>query len=179
MAPEQPRRYTPDEVNAILKRALDRQAPAGSVTQEELMETARELGIDPSQVESAIMEQETVGAMEAAREEWKLRQKKEFFEHLRSYAIVNIVLFMINLMTGGHWFFWPLFGWGIGLLFHASGAFFPKERDIERGARRLLEKQGRKQMKEGSRTSWQKNITLNSGNGKIVIEKGDKRIEIG
>jgi hypothetical protein len=185
MMPDNTRRYSQEEVKEILSRALDNHGPSsGAITHDELLETARELGIDPAQLEAAVAEQESVGAIEGAREAWKARQKQEFFEHLRSYLIVNFVLILINLFTGGLgdgnlWFFWPLFGWGIGILFHAAGAFFPKEADIERGARKMLEKQRGKQLKiESKRNGKGGSLTMNS-HGKIIIEKGDKRIEIG
>ena len=187
MIPENsPRRYTPDEVNAILRRAIDRQGASsvGALTHEDLMETARELGLDPAQVEAAIAEQQEVGAIEAARETWKAQRKRKFFEHLRSYILVNVVLFLINFVTGSPvWFVWPLFGWGIGLLFDASDTFFPKDKDIERGARRLLARQDRQRSREvkvqhGSHGS-RKSLIIDGKAGKIIIEKGDKRIEIG
>jgi len=182
MSEQSPRRFTNEEVNAILQRALARQGGgnAGSLTYDDLLETARELGIDPAQVEAAMVEQEREGAMDAAREAWKARKKKKFFEHLRSYLIVNVVLFIMAMFTGGMWFIWPLLGWGIGLLFDASNTFFPKERAVEWGARRILERENRRQRKEvriGGKG--RKNLTIDGKAGKIIIEKGDKRIEIG
>jgi hypothetical protein len=144
MPENNPRRYTPEEVNAILRRAIERQGPGatGSVTHDDLLETARELGIDAAQVEAALTEQETYGAIEEARVRWRAQRRKKFFEHLRAYLIVNSMLFLMDyFMTGGTWFYWCLFGWGIGILFDASDTFFPKEKDIERGARKLLEKE--------------------------------------
>ncbi len=126
------RRFSPDEVNAILRRALDRQGNggAGSVSYTDLLDTARELGIDPARLEEALQEQEEVGAIEAAREAYKKQKKQKFVEHLRSYIIVNAILIAIDVMTGGpNWFFWPLFGWGIDLAFDAVGRFggqFPR-----------------------------------------------------
>jgi hypothetical protein len=50
-----------------------------------------------------------------------------FYTHLLVYVVVNTGLFLINLLTrsddGGWWFFWPLLGWGIGLLVHALATF--------------------------------------------------------
>ncbi|HET9672995.1 MAG TPA: 2TM domain-containing protein [Actinomycetota bacterium] len=47
-----------------------------------------------------------------------------FYTHVLIYLVVNIGLFFINLLGrgdgGGWWFFWPLAGWGIGLLVHAT-----------------------------------------------------------
>ena len=176
------RRFTQDEVNAILRRAIDRQggaSSAGTVSYKDLIETARELGIDPSQLEAAMQEQEEQGSTEAAREAWKKQRKQKFFQHLRSFVIVNLGLMVLNLVFGGPpWFFWPLFGWGIGLAFDAAETFFPKDRDIERGARRLMEKQQRIRRRE-VKINGKKSLTIDSKGGRIIIEKGDKRIEIG
>jgi hypothetical protein len=47
-----------------------------------------------------------------------------FYIHLLIYAVVNAGLFAINALTrgadGAWWFYWPLAGWGIGLLIHAT-----------------------------------------------------------
>ena len=38
--------------------------------------------------------------------------------------LVNIGLFVINLLSGGQWwFYWPLLGWGVGLGVHALNMF--------------------------------------------------------
>ena len=46
---------------------------------------------------------------------------KGFYANLLAYCLVIPFLFFINHMTSPHyyWFWWPMFGWGIGLLFHA------------------------------------------------------------
>ena len=49
---------------------------------------------------------------------------KGFYIHVSVFVLVNIGLFVINLLTGeGWWFYWPLIGWGIGLGAHALGVF--------------------------------------------------------
>ncbi len=39
--------------------------------------------------------------------------------------MVNALLFVLNQVTspGHYWFVWPLFGWGLGLVFHAMSVF--------------------------------------------------------
>jgi hypothetical protein len=62
--------------------------------------------------------------------------------HLLVYAVVNTALFVIDLLTGGGWwFFWPLLGWGIGVLLHVLTTFVPVFSPdwAERRARRELE----------------------------------------
>jgi hypothetical protein len=50
-----------------------------------------------------------------------------YYIHLLVYAAINLGLFLINLVTrgdsGGWWFYWPLLGWGIGLLVHTLVTF--------------------------------------------------------
>ena len=51
----------------------------------------------------------------------QVEELKEFYYSLISYFIVIPFLIFINYYTSWHfqWFWFPLFGWGIGLLFHA------------------------------------------------------------
>ncbi len=54
----------------------------------------------------------------------RVQDLKGFYTHATAYVLVNIGLFVINLLTGGGWwFYWPLIGWGIGLGLHAFGVF--------------------------------------------------------
>lgn len=47
-----------------------------------------------------------------------------FYVHLAIYLVVNLMLFLIDMLTpGGPWFFWPLFGWGIAVLINAVAVF--------------------------------------------------------
>ena len=69
-----------------------------------------------------------------------------FYIHLVVYILVNIGLFVLNLLVapGSLWFYWPLLGWGIGLLAHGVSVFgawrlFGKEWE-EREIRKILEK---------------------------------------
>ena len=49
---------------------------------------------------------------------------KGFYAHLFSYVGVNVVLLVIDLVTGnGLWFYWVSVFWGIGLFWHAMGIF--------------------------------------------------------
>lgn len=60
-----------------------------------------------------------------------LHKKRGFRTHLTAYVLVNGLLIIVWLATAisagdGAWFPWPvfpLFGWGIGLAFHARAAY--------------------------------------------------------
>ncbi len=142
--------FTVGEVEAILRRALHRKRDSGEITREELVDTARELGLDPREVERAIREQRVVGEIESAGEEYKAFKKRKFYNHLRTYLIINGGLMLINIMTGfdDPWFFYPLILWGIGVAFHASSTFNPSRREVELGARRILRRRERLERRE-------------------------------
>ncbi|MDR1332646.1 MAG: 2TM domain-containing protein [Tannerella sp.] len=57
------------------------------------------------------------------RAERRANELRGFYSHLLTYCIVNAGLFLIDCLTspGRWWFFWPLLGWGIGLLCHGLG----------------------------------------------------------
>ncbi len=63
--------------------------------------------------------------------------------HLIVYVVVNIGLAAINLMTSPDqlWFYWPLLGWGLGLLAHGiavyAGGGDIRERAVEAELKRL------------------------------------------
>lgn len=50
----------------------------------------------------------------------RVEKLKEFYQNLASYCLVIPFLIFINLKfsPGFHWFWFPIFGWGMGLVFH-------------------------------------------------------------
>lgn len=59
---------------------------------------------------------------EAARK--RVEALKGFYIHAVVYVLVNVMLFTVDFLTpGGFWFFWPMLGWGIGLGVHAVNTF--------------------------------------------------------
>ena len=74
----------------------------------------------------------------------RVEEIRGFYMHLVTYLVVNAVLVIINLLTspGSLWFFWPLGGWGIGLILHAFsvfGGFWGKDWE-ERKIKEIMEK---------------------------------------
>jgi hypothetical protein len=55
----------------------------------------------------------------------RVKAIKGFYANLVSYVLVISFLIFINFKyTPEHlWFYWPMLGWGVGLLFHAFGVF--------------------------------------------------------
>lgn len=50
---------------------------------------------------------------------------KGFYSHFLIYVIIMVVIIYINLTYTPEvlWFLWTLFGWGIGVFFHAMKVF--------------------------------------------------------
>ena len=81
----------------------------------------------------------------------KVKEIREFYEHLMVFILVSVILIVINLMTSPEylWFIWCLLGWGIGVAIHGLKAFdvspaFNKEWE-ERKIKEILEKEKNKQ----------------------------------
>jgi hypothetical protein len=56
----------------------------------------------------------------------RLKKKREFYQHLLAYVLVNAFLVGLWALVSDGGFFWPVFsilGWGIGLAFHAWETF--------------------------------------------------------
>ncbi len=57
----------------------------------------------------------------------RVKKKKGYYAHLISYVSVMIFFMAINLATYSEepviWFFWPMLGWGVGLLIHTFSVF--------------------------------------------------------
>ena len=135
------RRFSSEEVSAIVRRALESQGGLDDISYEDLEEIALQSGISVGRLRQAIADEERLGEFERAKETWLTQTKSAFFKYLRAYCIVNGFLFLINVITapGGYlWVVWPILGWGIGLAFGVSETFFPNEHKVERGARRIL-----------------------------------------
>jgi hypothetical protein len=51
----------------------------------------------------------------------RLFHDQGFLIHFAVYVAVNALLVVINLVTtpGKYWFYWPLLGWGLGIVGHA------------------------------------------------------------
>ena len=73
-----------------------------------------------------------------------VNMKLGLYIHLLVYVAVNALLVVINLLTSDNylWFWWPLIGWGLGILLHVLAvlAFARggpiRQRMIEREMRR-------------------------------------------
>lgn len=74
-----------------------------------------------------------------------LNKKREFTAHMLAYALVNVFIVVIWAVTGTGNFFWPvfpIFGWGIGIVFHAWDVYSrgPGEERIRREMEQMRER---------------------------------------
>ena len=122
--------YSNDEFDRIIRRAL-KLKKKNSISHQELVDTAKEFGIDPRTLDAAIKEEKEQFEKERSRQTRLLRRKARFHRHFWSYLIVIGALLLINLLTPGPWWFqWPALGWGIGLAFNFKAAYFPEHKDM-------------------------------------------------
>ncbi|WP_103070030.1 2TM domain-containing protein [Aquimarina sediminis] len=69
---------------------------------------------------------EDAKSLKYKRAQDRVKKIKDFYSSLTAYCIVIPFLVFVNYKTTGFnlpWFLFPMAGWGIGLLFHASDAF--------------------------------------------------------
>jgi sensor histidine kinase YesM len=72
----------------------------------------------------------------------RVNELKGFYGNLFSFCIVIPVLVVINLISSPqyHWFWWPMLGWGIGVLSHAAKTFGLGKDWEERKIKELMKK---------------------------------------
>jgi hypothetical protein len=125
------RQYNNEEVNRIIRRALKLEQE-DTISHQDLIDTAREIGIDPKILEAAILQEQQEFKKEKIRKARLKRRRVGFYSHLWSYLIANAALLLINNFTPGPWWFqWSVLGWGIGLAFHFKAIYFPHGKRFE------------------------------------------------
>ena len=146
--------YTQEEVNEILRRALDAQSRRSrDFSGEDLSAIAKEAGIDEAALREATVAIEADRQQSLAKEEEDKALAAERSIQLRrlgfsafKHAVLNGLLYLIDVsVTGGTWYHWPLLGSAILLGFRARHAFFPqallaRRRRREERARRKAER---------------------------------------
>ncbi len=86
------------------------------------------------------------------RAEKRVKARIGFYYHLTAYIIVNLMLVFIWYSTGreSQWFWWPMMGWGIGLLFHGMGVFLSRGSMKEKMIQKELEREKERESRKGS-----------------------------
>ena len=126
------RKYTSDEVSRIIRRAL-KSKKDDITTHSDLLELAKDLGLNSAAVETAVEEEQYENEKERAQRIRIDRRKAGFKSHLWSYIIIIGALMLINIFAGEPWWFqWPALGCGIGLAFSFRAAYFATERELRK-----------------------------------------------
>jgi hypothetical protein len=88
------------------------------------------------------------------RAEQRVRELKDFYGHLTAYVLICTLLVIVDLASSGSgsgtflgltWAYWPVFGWGIAIVFHAVSTFFQPTRWEERKISQYMEKEARRE----------------------------------
>ena len=157
------RSYTRDEMEEILRRAAQRtQAAEDGVRHDDLVAAAREVGIDPDAIETALSELGHEKRVEAAAARWTRERRRRFASHLSAYAIVMAFLVSLDVLaTPGVW--WSLYvalGWGLAVALSARRAVLPpSDGDVERMVareERIAQKKARREERRRAAEAWQK-----------------------
>lgn len=117
-----PAHFTEAEAADIIREAsthaLRGQSRERTLTREEVLAMAREMGLSEASVEAAL-----AGRDHKDQDRQKLRKELlGLATHGFSYTLVMGGLTLINLFSDPTWWVqWPAVGWGIGLAFHALG----------------------------------------------------------
>lgn len=135
------RKYSDQEVRAIIDHALDNDTPR-DVSHDELVTIASEIGLSRESIEKAARELETRRATDSAKLAVVGRRRRWLLTHAGSYLLVNLFLFAVNFLTspGQWWVLFPVLSWGLALIFHAWAALSMSvsERAVAREQKRQL-----------------------------------------
>lgn len=151
VANEGRRTYTDDELEAILRRALERQSGQDDgFGHEELVAAAREVGLDEDAVERAIAELSHERTAAEIRASIQAKRRQRWVRHLVTYlAVVGGFLGLHLIGLVGMWVYWMAFGWGIGLALDTYGKLrSPTDEEVDRERQRLNRKERRRRKAE-------------------------------
>lgn len=142
--------FTREEVEEILRRATEhaKVATDDGIRHEELLEAAREVGLDPKAIEEAAAELEAQREQRRdeveARAELTEERRRGFLSALTTYVVVGLFLAAINLtVASGPWAVWVLAIWGLFVGLRGSRLLFPV--DPTRIEKRAAQKRKRRE----------------------------------
>ncbi|MBA3531152.1 MAG: 2TM domain-containing protein [Ardenticatenales bacterium] len=138
--------YSEEEARQILDRAMGLQVQGREFSREHLEQMARDLGISTDQLQNA--EQNWLAERETStdRQAFIAQRRREFRTHLVTYVIVNVFLFVLNIVTFTisrapvPWFLFPLLGWGVAIALQAWNVYQTEGDDFDRDFMRWQQK---------------------------------------
>lgn len=148
--------YSRDDVVEILQRAAERMSGSSTsdaVLHDELIQSAREAGLDPAAVEEAAAQLEVDRENEKAVEAWRVRKMRGFISHLVSWLIVSGGLGILATYFGIQGLMLcPIVVWGMFVALHAFSAMRPvTEEDVQKVVKRQRRRRERAAAKREAR----------------------------
>jgi len=115
-----------DPVEEILNIALENQGGGPDMAmRQRLLTSAAELGISEDAALAAQKQWLEQRKQLAEQQEYRAHVTRSLYTHLGIYAVVNVFLVLMNMLTDHgkiDWAVWPLLGWGIGVGVHLVAA---------------------------------------------------------
>jgi len=129
--------YTREEMDAILRRALERQqAKADGIGHDELVDAAAEVGIPREEVELAAQEIEATRIEGRAQTEARERAVAKVGRSFVAWAVGAVVFASASLIRHELAFLWPVLFWGLAVALLALRVFVFKDYRSKRERRR-------------------------------------------
>ena len=178
--------YSQEEVNEIIRRALDKQAGReGHLDHDDLVAIADEVGIDRASLERATADLaqarernlfQQSEAQEIAAE--RKIQLKRFSATLLSHAVMNAVFYVVDTrFFGGVWFKWPLLGSAILLSFRLRNLLAPHDKLLRR--RRNEQKRSERERRRVEREAWRQRSYFDGQNRSEGTKEFEKVVQAG
>ncbi len=150
--------YTDEEAREILRRAIEsHEVERQGLTHDDLVQAAREVGIEADAVDRAAIEVREQAAVEMRRKERRVRERHRLAGSVVTYAVVNGFLALLDWMTGGGWWVqWPMLIWGFFLVMQMVQLVSPRAREqrderAERRYQRQLAREARRRARQEAR----------------------------
>jgi 2TM domain len=137
-----PRRYSDQDVQAVIQRALEQQRAApGDLTHADLLGIGEQVGVPADVLERAANDVLEARRTAEATQRVTAKRKRWLALHAIVFALINALLFTVNALTtpGEWWFLFSAVFWGLALGGHAAlalGAGVSAKR-LERERRRI------------------------------------------
>jgi hypothetical protein len=126
-------RFEEHDSEEILRRALAIDAQRQGSDREAMFAAAKELGISDDALVQA--EEQWLKEKEdrAHFREFVRQQRSGWVGHITMYLVFLAFFFILDVRDGRlTWFWWPTFGWGIGVFFHSLGVLNTKSETFQK-----------------------------------------------
>jgi hypothetical protein len=125
-------RFEEHDSEEILRRALAIDAQQKGSDREAMILAAREMGISDDALAQAEEQWLQEKEEQAHFREFVRQQRAGWTGHVASYLVFLAFFFFLDVRDGSlTWFWWPTFGWGIGVFFHSLGVLNTKSQSFQ------------------------------------------------